>query len=338
MSGNMTVYVRVDDEDLWLVYTHKFQQWQVKTTAGKRKDLSLAYSVVPTTSLPQDCPAGKWLICDDFKFGPQRAVTISVVTQEEADTHRAEEEREAGHVVKCSRHVRITGATGDCAGRINGVYKPTEEMCGNVTVYAKVGEDCNTWLVYIATTKSWNVQVTEHKGTGRNTAFCRVPAKCLPQSCPMSQWRVAPGSVLQPAVTITVVTQEEADAYLAEVEREAARVVKGIEHVRITGATGPKADYINGEYKPTEEMSGNVTVYVMVEDGTKWLEYNASIKQWQVKETEHKGTNLAWATCDVPVKCLPEHCPSGKWRVAASASSPFVLQPAITIKQKKRVR
>ena len=328
MSGDMPVYVKVDDSDIWLLYCAALKQWQVKITAHKDGDDGFALCGVPAKCLPEDCPAGRWYVYDDIV--PQPAVAISVVTQEEADAYLAEVKREAARVVRGSQHVRIAGATGTNAGIINGLYKPTEELSGNVALYVKI-DDGDMWLVYLDSSKNWNVQTTANKGTDLCWAYCHVPVKCLPDECPRGLWQVADCAEggPQPAVTISMVTQDEVEAYLAEVQREAARLVNGSQHVLIAGATGPKADYINGVYKPTEELCGNATVYVMVGDGSKWLEFNAALKTWQVKETAHKGTNLSWANCAVPVKCLPEDCPPGMWEVYDGTK--FNTQSAVTI-------
>ena len=426
-----------------------------------------------------------------------------MLTEEEAEAFlaevEAEVEREAARVVKGSQQVRITGATGPRADLINGMYKPTEEMNDNVTVYVKVNDD-HMWLVYNAFSKDWNVHTTADKGTGGNFANCKVPVKCLPQECPVGQWRVDDGGthVPQSAVTISQFTQneedsnlavtvstakanaeekllanslvwtekrlgeqsgilsnltrlvsiqrttteaisradsvresgkssiedsnevvlegeynptdytnldvsaavrdlwgyimryksreveletklkcfmpeyipaigeidsfikvprpdkkddedcghkyldeppnimlieEEVEAYLAEVDREAARVVQGSHIVRITGATGNYDFAINGIYKPTEEMDDNVTVYAKVEDDDMWLVYIASSNTWNVQKTADKGTGSNYAYCVVPAKCLPHDCPLGKWSEVELAGSSFVLQPAIVIEE-----
>ena len=118
--------------------------------------------------------------------------------------------------------------------------------------------------------------------------------------------------------------------------REAARVVKGSHHARITGATGPSAGRINGMYRPTVELASNVSVYVKVDDGDIWLEFRANVMTWQVKNTAQKGKDDGLAYCDVPVKCLPEQCPPGKWYVYDGEK--MIPQPTVTIKQKKRER
>ena len=207
LSGDLPVYAKVGNEDIWLEYKTTTKSWQVKATKYKGTSTCSAYCKVPAKCLPQECPVAKWQVVMDGNYVYQPAVTISVLTQQEVEAYLAELEREAARLVNGSQHVRITGAA-----IVNGVYKPTEEMNDNVTVYAKVG-DRDRWLVYNASYKDWNVQTTASKGTAACSVYCKVPDKCLPQNCPTGKWYVTPGSQLQPAMTISVVTQEEVKAY-----------------------------------------------------------------------------------------------------------------------------
>ena len=337
LCGNATVYVKVDDCKMWLEYNASMKQWQAKSTGDKGKDDCWAYCVVPAKCLPEDCPPGMWVVFNGYKWEPQPAVTISVqhdnsdaasaedIDDDEAKPKAAAMKVASGSIVAqtagacvasltASGGVRIVGAMGPNAGAINGMYEATTEISGDMPVYAKVG-DGDIWLVYVF--KEWNVKTTVQKGTSFSLALCYVPAKCLPEECPVGQWQMyANGKIVPlPAITISVVTPQEADAYLAEVQKEASRLVKGSNNVTIAGATGKYADDINGIYKPTEEFCGNATVYVKVENGDMWLEYRASLKQWQVKITCRKGTDGSTAYCAVPAKCLPEECPKGHWYV-----------------------
>ena len=129
-----------------------------------------------------------------------------------------------------------------------------------------------------------------------------------------------------------MVTQGVVEAYLVEVKSEAARVVRGSQHVRIAGATGIIAGRINGVYKPTNELSDNVMVYNKVGDGDMWLVYRASMKHWMVQSIVQKGTDGGVAGCGVSAKCLPEDCPAGKWEVLCGLVSPtFEPQPTVII-------
>ena len=331
-EGNVTIYRNVGNGGVWLEYRASNKQWQVKPTASKGTDVCWAYCTVPVKRLPyQECPGGQWQVSDGSRHVSQPAVIIAAVSEEEVEAYRAELEREAGRVVKGTSNVRIQGATGISAADINGVYEPTDELSGNVTVYRKLGAG-DWWLEYRASVKQWQVKPTASKGTDVCWAYCTVPVKRLPyQECPGGQWQVSDGSrhVSQPAVIIAAVSEEEVEAYRAELEREAGRVVKGTSNVRIQGATGISAADINGVYEPTDELSGNVTVYRKLGAGDWWLEYRASVKQWQVKPTASKGTDVCWARCAVPVKCLPTECPGGQWQ--AYDGSKFNPQPVVTV-------
>ena len=66
-------------------------------------------------------------------------------------------------MLKGSHNVSIIGATGESAGDINGMYKPTNELCGNVAVYAKIGNS-NVWLEFLSANMTWQIKYTENKG------------------------------------------------------------------------------------------------------------------------------------------------------------------------------
>ena len=258
-----------------------------------------------------------------------------MVTQQEAEAYLAELEKEAVRVVKGIHNVRIIGAVGAKHAIINGVYKPTEELCDNAIDYVRV-DDSNRWLEYNASLNQWQVKPTSGKGKSGCYAYCPVSPKCLPQDCPEGFWRVHDSAdkwETQSLLAIAVVTHAEADAFLAEVEREAARVVKGSQHVRIFGAFG----VVDGIYKPTAEMWDNVTVNVKVDDDdTICLEYHAAKKQWQVKDTACKGKDGCYAFCAAYAKCLPEECPKGQWYLprdvaTSDAVTMFNPQPIVII-------
>ena len=103
--------------------------------------------------------------------------------------------------------VRITGATGINADLINGIYVVTDELSGDMPVYAKMGNS-DLWLMYVASTKDWNIQTTAVKGSDIIAkAYCKVSHKCLPHECPAGMWKVHNGDkpVIQTAITISSV-------------------------------------------------------------------------------------------------------------------------------------
>ena len=87
-------------------------------------------------------------------------------------------------------------------------------MSGDMPLYVKVG--CrNLCFEYRAAFQYWQMKLTAHKGKDIDFAFRAVPAKCLPEDCPADKWKISfRGPFLPlPGFVISVVTQEEVDAY-----------------------------------------------------------------------------------------------------------------------------
>ena len=227
-DGNVTVYRKMEDSDLWLEYLASTKEWQVKPIAKKGTDACLAYCDVSVKCLPEECRAGQWRVYDGSTFVPQPALTVTVLNKKEVEAHRIELQQEAARVVKGDCSVRIDGATGINADKTNGTYVPTDELSdGNVTVYRKM-EDGNSVLVYRASAKQWLMQPTANKGSNLGWAYCNTNDKRLPEECPAGQWRVYDGSkfIPQPAVTVTVLNEKEVEEHRIELQREAARVAR----------------------------------------------------------------------------------------------------------------
>ena len=195
---------------------------------------------------------------------------------------------------KDTSYVSIAGVDG---GVTDGVYKPVTrtsvvDLTASAVLYVKV-DDGNRWLEYRAAIKQWQAKATADKGTDNCTAYCAVPAKCLPEDCPRCKWLVHDGTMFEPrpAVTISALTNDDVEAYYAYVRSEALRVAKEHHNVRIAGAIGNRADEINGMYEAAVDVSlrGDMPVYVKVgkckEDVC--LVYNATNKQWQVRGDQH---------------------------------------------------
>jgi len=64
--------------------------------------------------------------------------------------------------------------------------------------------------------------------------------------------------------------------------------------VRISGATGENAAYVNGLFEVTDEVSGGMPVYKRKGGLTDqvWLEYHVARSSWMVRNTEFKGQEL----------------------------------------------
>ena len=93
--------------------------------------------------------------------------------------------------------------------------------------------------------------------------------------------------------------------------------------VRGSGSKG------NGLYRGAPEVQDGRGRYVKEDDDDWWLEYWAPSKDWQLKQTEHKGKDLSWATVYTD-RALHE-CGSLVWIVAVDKVSGFTDDPDIKI-------
>ena len=101
----------------------------------------------------------------------------------------------------------ISGAIGDWAASINGVFEPTQEkgLDGRV-LYAKRG-DASMCIEHIA--GLWQVKYVSNKG--KNNSHAHVAGGCAPEACASRQWRVSlDGKSWSDAPGVKMVTGAEA--------------------------------------------------------------------------------------------------------------------------------
>ena len=89
--------------------------------------------------------------------------------------------------------IEISGATGPRAAIINGIYEPTTETHGNITVYRKRGGE-DTWLEYGGGgMSSWAIKDSSQKGSRNCIAFLSTRS-CLPDNVQGDRkWRIFNG-------------------------------------------------------------------------------------------------------------------------------------------------
>lgn len=136
-SFNMQVFI--------CVFIPTSIQWYIKGTNDKGKAKGwMRLSCDPATR-PELCKS----VCevwDGNKWTSQSSVSIITAKQRREEDRKAGAERRAQAVP-----VDVRGATGPSATSINGVYEPTNEICGGWPVYRKQG-DPDKWLEYIVAT------------------------------------------------------------------------------------------------------------------------------------------------------------------------------------------
>jgi len=128
---------------------------------------------------------------------------------------------------------------------------------------------------------------------------------------------------------LQLLSLEEAEAKLLCQEARAAAT----NAVRISGASGKKANAINGLYAMVlNEYSGGMPVYKK-QGAEQWLEYVASSGRWISRHTVCKGQGNsyghAYVACKIGV--LPENTPAGDWYTYKSEDRTWEAQRNITI-------
>jgi len=289
LSNGATVYAKVGDTNKWIEYQGD-HAWAVKETSNKGSTRCWAYVPCDPVRPLEECTQVDWMVIDESGvFEAQPYVKVFAL-------------------VTCLKSIAIQGVKGACEKRVNGTYKPTDEISNGATVYSKVG-DSNAWIEYQRNHK-WGVKKTSSKGT----TVCWAYVACDPlrplDECAQADWMVCTSGGFE-AQPVTVVG-----------------FLQCFSTINIQGATGPKASCVNGTFKPTDEISNGATVYSKVGDTDKWIEYQRNQK-WAVKRTSSKGTTKCWAyvACD-SLRPL-EECMQVDWMVSVSGGEGFEAQPVI---------
>lgn len=157
VCNDWPVYQKRGDSNKWLEFFNQSNKWYIKATNDKGKARGwMRLSSNPPTR-PELCKeiSEVW---DGSKWTSQPSVSIVTARQ------RNQEDMKSGTI----RRIRavalsISGATGPSGPSINGIYEPTEEICGGWPVYHK-RDDPEKWLEYIVATNEWYVKPTTDKG------------------------------------------------------------------------------------------------------------------------------------------------------------------------------
>jgi hypothetical protein len=155
--NNWPVYRKRGDTNKWLEFFDASSKWYIKATTDKGRARGWMRLTSSPACLPENCKA-TCEVWDGSKWTSQPSVSIITFKQ------RREEDRIAGAERRLqATPVDIRGAHGPSATSINGVYEPTNEVCGGWPVYRKQG-DPDKWLEYIVATNEWYVKPTADRG------------------------------------------------------------------------------------------------------------------------------------------------------------------------------
>ncbi len=157
ICNDWPVYQKRGDPNKWMEFFNQSKKWYIKATADRGKARGWLRLASDPPTQPENCTA----VCevwDGSKWSSQGSVNIVTAKQ------RHEEDMKAGSLRRIrATPVRISGATGPSGPSINGIYEPTEEICGGWPVYRKK-DDSEKWLEYIVASNEWYVKPTADKG------------------------------------------------------------------------------------------------------------------------------------------------------------------------------
>eukprot|EP01036_Dinobryon_divergens_P033733 gene33733-43594_t len=176
VCNDWPVYQKRGDSNKWLEFFNQSNKWYIKATndRGKARGWMRLNSSNAQTGVmvnrPELCKEVSE-VWDGSKWTSQPSVTIVTARQRLQDDIRSGTLRRLRAVPVC-----ISGATGPSGPSINGIYEPTDEICGGWPVYHKKEPsqsssglsssttDSEKWLEYIVATNEWYVKPTTDKG------------------------------------------------------------------------------------------------------------------------------------------------------------------------------
>ncbi len=153
ISSGWPIYRKRGDAGKWLEYFVAANKWYIKATTDKgRAKVWLRLGSDPPTR--PELSTGTCEVWDGERWVTQTSITIFTAKRRRDEDRKLGTERKASAV-----SVDIRGAIGPSASSINGVYDPTDEICGGWPVYQKRG-DTEKWLEHHASTNEWYVKPT----------------------------------------------------------------------------------------------------------------------------------------------------------------------------------
>lgn len=235
----------------------------------------------------------------------------NILQEELLESNGATQGKIEVRVLPNPKGVHIVDATGPRALLLNGHYELTDEVNDRMVVYKKRmvisttpgGSDVEAnelWIEYSLEMKSWQLKRTADRGSAK--AYASLPA-------------VAPHFVdINSRDGVWTVYDTNQKQWL---EQPRLKCVSEVYSVVVMGATGGHGDHINGQYEACHETCNDLPLYRKIVDRpdlSVWLEYNKSLRSWQIKSEKDRGQNKAWAFLTTTVALRPEEC-QGSWEV-----------------------
>lgn len=213
-------------------------------------------------------------VWDGNKWTSQSSVSIVTAKQ------RREEDRKIGaERYSQAIPVDIRGAYGPSATSINGVFEPTNEICGGWPVYRKQG-DPDKWLEFIVATNEWYVKPTADRGRAEGWMCLASDPPTRPELS-KGTCEVWDGDRWTIQTTVTVSTAASGFEGLLDVQIFCAKVTKDLQEKLNSSLKRSMKSLIHG--MPAEKT----------EEGVKQLDQitadlEAKLKRYQSQKEKEK--------------------------------------------------
>ena len=176
ICNGWVVYRKKGDPNKWMEFFLSANNWYIKTTSdkGKPRGWLRLHCEPPTFPELSKATCEVW---DGSKWTTQSSISIMTLKQRREEDKRIGTERRLQAVP-----VDIRGSRGPSAASINGVYIPTNEICGGWPVYRKEG-DSDKWLEFIVSTSEWYVKPTADRGRAEGWMCLSADPPNRPELC-----------------------------------------------------------------------------------------------------------------------------------------------------------
>mmetsp|Transcript_122650 Transcript_122650/g.346791 ORF Transcript_122650/g.346791 Transcript_122650/m.346791 type:complete len:394 (+) Transcript_122650:2-1183(+) len=194
--GGRPAFRKEGDEGLWLCFDEEVgQNWKVQRTCDRGSGTGFLHSDGSTADALFPGLALEWRVWDTESFQAQADVSLVLLPPQPAA-------------------VTIRGATGPCAGVINGLYQPAAEKVGGRPAFRKDG-DADIWLSFdVELGQNWKVQRSMDRGTATGFMHSDGPlgGSALPELA--TEWKVWDESRFeaQASVSVSLASEDCSDA------------------------------------------------------------------------------------------------------------------------------
>lgn len=254
-------YTKSNNKNVFITYSERKQHWEIiKYQESFKSSLPIAIlesQTFQSLEVASQCNSGFWRVLENTLL----STSASTIYKEQTSILS---------YVPAGRKIRIYGATGRNAVRINGIYHPSNDIIDGCSIYYKEGSP-SIQIVYWATRHEWNI-----KDVLQDCVYGVLPS---PIALPLDKinwsnsqlWSVFENNIFQIQTTIRITVP----AYCP---------------ILISGVKGLNSTHINGIFDCCHELFNNTNMYFKRGNHKICIAYNSTVHQWMILPTS------LWAT------------------------------------------